>query len=91
MRDAEPAEDDYKSRYSWPSEFKRLQKEIIELWHACNVSLAHRSYFFLLFQGDSTDAIYMEVEIRRLTSLKDAFSRGEKTVASGRTLSFEGW
>ncbi|XP_015064441.1 kinesin-like protein KIN-7E isoform X2 [Solanum pennellii] len=90
VRDAEPAEDDYKSRYSWPSEFKRLQKEIIELWHACNVSLAHRSYFFLLFQGDSTDAIYMEVEIRRLTSLKDAFSRGEKTVASGRTLSLEG-
>ncbi|XP_049360499.1 kinesin-like protein KIN-7E isoform X1 [Solanum verrucosum] len=90
VRDAEPAEDDYKSRYSWPSEFKRLQKEIIELWHTCNVSLAHRSYFFLLFQGDSTDAIYMEVEIRRLTSLKDTFSRGEKTVSSGRTLSLEG-
>ncbi|XP_016505619.1 kinesin-like protein KIN-7F [Nicotiana tabacum] len=86
----EPVEDDYKSRYSWPLEFKRLQKEIIELWHACNVSLAHRAYFFLLFQGDSTDAIYMEVEIRRLTFLKDTFSRGEKTVVNGRTLSLEG-
>ncbi|MCE3214873.1 hypothetical protein HAX54_000192 [Datura stramonium] len=90
VTDVEPAEDDYKSRYSWPSEFKRLQKEIIELWHTCNVSMAHRTYFFLLFQGDSTDAIYMEVEIRRLTFLKDTFSRGEKTLVNGRTLSLEG-
>ncbi|KAK4360517.1 hypothetical protein RND71_019469 [Anisodus tanguticus] len=74
----DPIEDDYKSRYNWPAEFKRLQKQIIELWDACNVSLAHRTYFFLLFQGDSTDAIYMEVEIRRLNFLKDTFSRGEK-------------
>ncbi|KAF3633416.1 kinesin-like protein KIN-7F [Capsicum chacoense] len=90
LRGVDPADDDYRSRYSWPAEFKRLQKEIIELWHACNVSLAHRTYFFLLFQGDSTDAIYMEVEIKRLTFLKDTFSRGEKTVVNGRTLSLEG-
>ncbi|XP_059281295.1 kinesin-like protein KIN-7C isoform X2 [Lycium ferocissimum] len=90
IRDVEPLEDDYKSRYNWPSEFKRLQKEIIELWHACNVSLAHRTYFFLIFQGDTTDAIYMEVEIRRLNFLKDTFSCGEKTVVNSRTLSLEG-
>ncbi|XP_048335239.2 kinesin-like protein KIN-7C [Ziziphus jujuba] len=70
----------------WPSEFKRLQKEIIELWHACNVSLVHRTYFFLLFKGDPSDSIYMEVELRRLTFIRDIFSRGNQTVEDGRTL-----
>ncbi|XP_031114694.1 kinesin-like protein KIN-7C [Ipomoea triloba] len=78
-----------KSFTSWPSEFRRLQKEIIELWHACNVSLVHRTYFLLLFQGDSSDAIYMEVELRRLSFLKDAYVRGQKTVLNGRVLSIE--
>ncbi|MCD7449423.1 hypothetical protein HAX54_052129 [Datura stramonium] len=53
-----------------------LQKEIIELW-GCNISLVHRTYFFLLFQGDPKDAVYMEVEIRRLTFLNDIYSLGE--------------
>ncbi|CAN4083399.1 unnamed protein product [Withania somnifera] len=83
----DPIEDDLKSLRSWPSEFKLLQKEIIELWNGCNTSLVHRTYFYLLFQGDAEDAVYMEVEIRRLTFLKDIHSHGEKTVVNGRTLS----
>ncbi|MCD9641982.1 hypothetical protein HAX54_028545 [Datura stramonium] len=83
----DPIEDDLKSLRSWPSEFKMLQKEIIELWNVCNISLVHRTYFFLLFQGDPKDAVYMEVEIRRLTFLNDIYSLGEKTVVNGRTLS----
>ncbi|KAF3440264.1 hypothetical protein FNV43_RR18548 [Rhamnella rubrinervis] len=70
----------------WPSEFKKLQKEIIELWHACNVSLVHRTYFFLLFKGDPTDSIYMQVELRRLSFIKDTFSRGNPTVEDGQSL-----
>ncbi|CAN4078777.1 unnamed protein product [Withania somnifera] len=82
----DPIEDDLSLR-SWPSEFKMLQKGIIELWNVCNISLVHRTYFFLLFQGDAKDAVYMEVEIRRLTFLNDIYSHGEKTVVNGRTLS----
>ncbi|KAK3011615.1 hypothetical protein RJ639_011683 [Escallonia herrerae] len=82
----DPIEDGSKSPSNWPSEFKRLQREIIELWHTCNVSLVHRTYFFLLFKGDPTDSIYMEVEIRRLSFLKDTFSRGSPTVQDGQTL-----
>ncbi|XP_009772334.1 kinesin-like protein KIN-7E [Nicotiana sylvestris] len=84
----DPIEDELKSLSSWTSEFKILQKEIMELWHVCNISLVHRTYFFLLFQGDDPkDAVYMEVEIRRLTFLNDIYTRGEKTVVNGRTLS----
>ncbi|KAL7223839.1 hypothetical protein ACSBR1_025316 [Camellia fascicularis] len=82
----DPIEDDSKSLLNWPSEFKRLQKEIIELWDVCNVSLVHRTYFFVLFKGDPTDSIYMEVELRRLSFLKDTFSRGSKTIEEGQTL-----
>ncbi|XP_019177469.1 PREDICTED: kinesin-like protein KIN-7F isoform X3 [Ipomoea nil] len=85
----DPIEDELRSLTNWPSEFKRLRKEIIELWHVCNVSLVHRTYFFLLFQGDSSDSIYMEVELRRLSFLKDAYVRGQKTVLNGRILSIE--
>ncbi|KAH6765402.1 hypothetical protein C2S52_016385 [Perilla frutescens var. hirtella] len=83
----DPILDECRSLSSWPSEFKRLQREIIELWHACNVSLIHRSYFFMLFQGgDPSDAIYMEVEVRRMKFLKDKFSRGENTIVNGQCL-----
>lgn len=78
--------DEYKRLTSWPVEFKRLQREIIELWHFCNVSLVHRTYFFLLFQGDPSDAIYLQVEIRRMKFLKDTFSRGDKTLVKGKFL-----
>ncbi|CAL9210847.1 unnamed protein product [Musa hybrid cultivar] len=55
----------------WPIEFQRKQQEIIELWHACNVSLVHRTYFFLLFKGDPSDSFYLEVENRRLSFLRN--------------------
>ncbi|KAL6554797.1 hypothetical protein OROGR_006055 [Orobanche gracilis] len=81
-----PIEYERKGLTSWPVEFRRKQREIIELWHACNVSLVHRTYFFLLFQGDPSDAIYLEVEMRRMKFLRDKFSRGDKTIVDGRTL-----
>nr|XP_023884430.1 kinesin-like protein KIN-7G isoform X2 [Quercus suber] len=83
----DPMQDDTGSPSRWFSEFRRLQKEIIELWNACNISLVHRTYFFLLlFKGDPADSIYMEVELRRLSFLKDIFLRGSQTVEDGRTL-----
>ncbi|KAG1360641.1 putative Kinesin-like protein NACK1 [Cocos nucifera] len=60
----------------WPMEFEKKQQEIVELWHACNVSLIHRTYFFILFKGDPADSIYMEVEHRRLSFLKNSISHG---------------
>ncbi|XP_074586712.1 kinesin-like protein KIN-7J [Curcuma longa] len=54
---------------SWPLEFEKKRHEIIELWQAYNVSLIHRTCFFLLFKGDQSDAFYMEVERRRLSFL----------------------
>ncbi|KAL9231682.1 hypothetical protein vseg_006877 [Gypsophila vaccaria] len=59
----------------WNLQFKKLQKAIIELWQTCNVPLVHRTYFFLLFAGDPNDSVYLEVELRRLTFLKDTFSK----------------
>lgn len=82
----DPISIDVGSPPKWPSEFSKLQKEIIELWHACNVSLVHRTYFFLLFKGDPTDSIYMEVERRRLSFIKDTFCRGSPTFEDGQTL-----
>ncbi|XVE48959.1 hypothetical protein DITRI_Ditri01bG0043700 [Diplodiscus trichospermus] len=70
----------------WALEFERQQRAIVELWQACNVSLVHRTYFFLLFKGNPTDSIYMEVELRRLTFLKEKFSQGNQAVEDGRTL-----
>ncbi|XP_041014818.1 kinesin-like protein KIN-7E isoform X2 [Juglans microcarpa x Juglans regia] len=70
----------------WPLEFERQQRTIIELWHTCNVSLVHRTYFFLLFKGDPTDSIYLGVELRRLSFLKESFSHGNRTLENGRTL-----
>ncbi|XP_024310635.1 LOW QUALITY PROTEIN: kinesin-like protein KIN-7J [Brachypodium distachyon] len=56
-----------------PFDFRKKQREIIELWHECHVSIVHRTYFFLLFNGDQTDHIYMEVEHRRLSFIKHSF------------------
>lgn len=76
-----------KNLSNWPTEFRNLQRQIIELWHACNVSLIHRSYFFMLFQGgDPSDAVYLEVEMRRMKFLKEKFSRGESTIVNGQRL-----
>ncbi|KAK1326240.1 Kinesin-like protein NACK1 [Acorus calamus] len=70
----DPMQNPMESPSHWTLEFKRQQREIIELWQACNVSLVHRTYFFILFKGDPSDSIYMEVELRRLSFLKRAFS-----------------
>ncbi|XP_047325518.1 kinesin-like protein KIN-7E [Impatiens glandulifera] len=71
----------------WPSEFERQRKSIIALWKKCNISLIHRTYFFLLFKGDSADSVYLEVEFRRLTFLAQEFSQGSNhSVGAGLTL-----
>lgn len=70
----------------WPLEFERQQKAIFELWETCCISVVHRTYFFLLFKGDPTDSIYMEVERRRLSFLKETYSRGDQAVEDGQTL-----
>uniref|UniRef100_A0A0A8YJK0 Kinesin motor domain-containing protein n=1 Tax=Arundo donax TaxID=35708 RepID=A0A0A8YJK0_ARUDO len=72
----DPILDASQSPSRWPLEFEKKQQEIIELWHACSISLVHRTYFFLLFKGDQADSIYMEVELRRLSFLRDTYSRG---------------
>lgn len=60
----------------WPLEFEKQRMQIIELWGTCYVSLVHRTHFFLLFKGDPSDAIYMEVELKRLSFLRKSFSHG---------------
>ncbi|KAM7272155.1 hypothetical protein ACFE04_026818 [Oxalis oulophora] len=57
------------------SNFGSQRREIIELWETCNAPLLHRTYFFLLFKGDPSDSVYMEVELRRLYFLKEKFSQ----------------
>ncbi|KAJ3692746.1 hypothetical protein LUZ60_011841 [Juncus effusus] len=66
----------------WPAEFERRQQQIVDLWHACNVSLVHRTYFFLLFNGDPADSIYMEVEMRRLGFLERSFETNGSTAVT---------
>ncbi|KAM3301098.1 kinesin-like protein NACK2 [Capsicum chacoense] len=57
------------SPLSWHLVFEDQRQQIIMLWHLCHVSLVHRTQFYLLFKGDPSDQIYMEVELRRLTWL----------------------
>ncbi|RWV83657.1 hypothetical protein GW17_00054705 [Ensete ventricosum] len=66
----------YESPSRGPLEFERKRQEIVELWHACNVPLVHRTCFFLVFGGDPADSFYMEVEYRRLSFLRNTFSHG---------------
>lgn len=54
----------------WKSDFHMKRKQIFELWDVCHVSLMHRSQFYLLFRGDPADAMYVEVELRRLIWLR---------------------
>ena len=65
------------------SKFERQLRDILELWDAYNVPLVHRSYFFLLIRGDVSDSVYLDVELRRLTFLKDTFSGGAKFMEEG--------
>ncbi|XP_051144731.1 kinesin-like protein KIN-7E [Andrographis paniculata] len=71
---------------NWPTKFAKLQKSIIELWQACNVSLIHRTYFVFLIKDDYTDSIYVEVEHRRLSYLKETFGNGKSAIHNGTTL-----
>nr|VDC69208.1 unnamed protein product [Brassica rapa] len=65
-------------------DFEIKRQEILELWQSCNVSLVHRTYFYLLFKGDDeADSIYIGVELRRLLFIKDRFSQG-KQASEGR-------
>ncbi|KAL1833788.1 hypothetical protein ACET3Z_003439 [Daucus carota] len=82
----DPMQEVIRTLSDWPSEFERLQRSILELWQACNVSLVHRTYFILLFRGDPMDSIYMEVELRRLFFIKEAFSREGPEVDNGLTV-----
>ncbi|XP_028765409.1 kinesin-like protein KIN-7F [Neltuma alba] len=71
-----------------PYKFEGLQRYIIELWHTCHVPLVHRSYFLLLLKGELPDSAYLNAELRRLSSIKDAFSSGNKFVGEdGRNIS----
>ena len=69
---------------NWPLEFEAQRREIIEFWDSFNVPLIHRTHFFLLFQGDPSDSIYMEVEIRRFSFLNSALSHGKRVVIDGK-------
>lgn len=80
-----------KSTSRWVSEFNRQQREIIKLWDACSVPLVHRTYFFLLFKGKKSDFVYMEVELRRLYFLREAFSRGSGAVKDGQPITLASW
>ncbi|CAL9766930.1 unnamed protein product [Musa acuminata subsp. burmannicoides] len=86
----EPTLDVLQSPSVWSQEFEKKQQEIIKLWHDCNVSLVHRTYFYMLFKGDPTDSIYMEVELRRLTFLKSNLSLGnaDKTAELGQSSTY---
>ena len=89
LKDAgvDPMQIPLESPSRWPLEFERLQRDIIDLWDACNTSLVHRTYFFLLFNGDQSDSIYMEVELRRLSFLKNTLSQsdlGKNVLENGR-------
>ncbi|KAG9147556.1 hypothetical protein Leryth_007347 [Lithospermum erythrorhizon] len=62
------------SPMSWHLVFEEQRKQIIMLWYFCHVSIVHRSQFYLLFRGDPSDQIYMEVELKRLTWLEQQFA-----------------
>lgn len=88
MKDAgvDPMLEAMQTPLNWPLEFERQQKIILDLWQTCYVSLVHRTYFFLLFKGDPSDSIYMEVEVRRLSFLKETYSRGNQALEDGQTV-----
>lgn len=65
-----------RTQSNWRLDFETQRGVIIELWDACFVPLVHRAHFFLLYKGDPSDFLYLEVELRRLTILKDTFSEG---------------
>eukprot|EP00850_Spirogloea_muscicola_P007248 SM000036S13292 [mRNA] locus=s36:390900:395912:+ [translate_table: standard] len=56
---------------SGPPDFEQEKQAIIELWSLCQVSLLHRSQFYLLVTGAKADQNYVEVEHRRLLWLQN--------------------
>ncbi|XP_015572973.1 kinesin-like protein NACK2 isoform X2 [Ricinus communis] len=62
------------SPMAWHLLFEDQRKQIVMLWHLCHVSIIHRTQFYLLFKGDPSDQIYMEVELRRLSWLEQHLS-----------------
>lgn len=70
LEDDENMVDIQESPASWHVTFREQRQQIIELWDVCYVSIIHRTQFYLLFKGDPSDQIYMEVELRRLAWLQ---------------------
>ncbi|CAJ2679387.1 unnamed protein product [Trifolium pratense] len=83
----DPMQEAPETHLDWSLKFKRQQKEIVELWQSCYVPLTHRTYFFLLFRGEQTDSIYMEVELRRLSFLKETFFDENQSAKDSQTIS----
>ncbi|XP_054818362.1 kinesin-like protein KIN-7C [Prosopis cineraria] len=71
---------------SLPSKFERQQRYMVELWDACNVPLVHRSYYFLLIVGELWDPMYLDIELRRLSFLKEKFSTGAPMIEDSQNL-----
>lgn len=72
----------------WRNQFDKQRRIIVELWDICQVSIIHRTQFYLLFKGDPADAIYLEVELRRLNWMQDqcataAFEAAHSSYYSG--------
>lgn len=82
LNDDELALEPVQSPGSWKSQFEQQRALIFELWDTCNVSIIHRTQFYLLFKGDPADGIYMEVELRRLTWLQENFNAEAQAIQS---------
>lgn len=71
-----------------PNKFEGLQRYIIELWDACHEPLVHRSYFLLLLKRELPDSVFLNMELRRLSFKKNAFSSGKEFMGvDGRNVS----
>ncbi|KAL9229188.1 hypothetical protein vseg_004681 [Gypsophila vaccaria] len=81
---SEGAPSSVQSPLNWSEEFEIMRSKIVELWHACHIPLVHRTYFYLLFKGDPSDKLYLEVELRRLSFIKNRFDQGQKIVMDGQ-------
>ncbi|KAK9115442.1 hypothetical protein Syun_022239 [Stephania yunnanensis] len=74
IEDDENPSETQEAAVSWHLTFLEQRQQIIELWDICQVSIIHRTQFYLLFKGDTADQIYMEVELRRLSWLHQHFA-----------------
>ncbi|XP_047307040.1 kinesin-like protein KIN-7E [Impatiens glandulifera] len=85
-QEQEQEKEEDSNTYNWAEEFEKQRRQIIELWDACDVPLIHRTQFLLLFKGDSSDSVYMEVELRRLSFIHSALMKGTRIVVDGQVL-----